>query len=60
VIKELRVLSFADIFNESVGYLSYPEDDRASFENVNIDKYLRGQSGIPDLSEFEIFLGGAK
>ncbi len=40
--KELRVLGFTDIFNEGVVGLSYPEDDRMSSENIDINKYLRG------------------
>jgi hypothetical protein len=41
--KELRVLSFADIFDEGVVGLSYSEDDRISSENIDINKYLRGE-----------------
>lgn len=40
--KELRVLGFADIFDEGISGLSYPEDDRMPSEDININKYLRG------------------
>jgi hypothetical protein len=42
MVKELRVLGFEDIFNEGVAGLSYPEDDRISSKNIDINKYLRG------------------
>jgi hypothetical protein len=45
-IKELRILSFTDIFDEGVAGLSYPEDDRISSENIDINKYLRGQYSV--------------
>jgi hypothetical protein len=42
MIKELRVLGFADIFDEGVVSLSYSEDNRTSSEYIDINKYLRG------------------